>query len=208
MSEAHYIPAEERMNIITHAVGIVLSLVAMIFLIIKAEDLQSIIGVSVFGVSLILLYTASTLYHSAKDRALRSRLRIFDHAAIFVLIAGTYTPICMITLSESIGDWLLIIIWSIAILGILLKLFLTGKYDKLSTAMYVAMGWVAIIAIQHLLGYMSSGELFWLLAGGAFYTIGAILYSIKAIPFNHAIFHLFVLAGSGSHFIMVYSHTI
>ncbi|MEQ9007977.1 MAG: hemolysin III family protein, partial [Ekhidna sp.] len=146
--------------------------------------------------------------HAAKDSKARAKLRVFDHAAIYVLIAGTYTPICLITLRESIGTILLWVIWGVALCGIILKLFFTGRFDRLSTIMYVIMGWIAIFAIKPLLETMDTQGLIWLLAGGIFYTLGAMLYSIRSLPFNHAIFHFFVLGGSLSHFIMIYIHVL
>lgn len=180
----------------------------MLFMIIKSENSIEIVSSITFGISLITLYLASTLYHSSKNPKRRARLRIFDHAAIYVLIAGTYTPVCLITLSQSIGTVLLVVIWTVAICGIILKLFFTGKYDRLSTIMYVAMGWIAIFAVKPLLESMETVGLLWLLAGGVFYTLGAILYSIRSLPFNHAVFHFFVLGGSTSHFIMIYNHVL
>ena len=205
MNRVHYTASEERLNVITHFLGIPLSLIGWIFLFIKAENVYEAFGVSIFGLSLLLLYLASTLYHAAKDRSLRAKLRILDHAAIYILIAGTYTPVCLITLKESMGTLLLILIWSIAAIGVFLKLFYTGRFNKLSTLMYVLMGWVAVIAINPLMNFMSSEELFWLFSGGGLYTLGALLYSIRSLTFNHAIFHLFVLGGSFCHYIMIYS---
>ena len=204
----HYSAPEERLNVLTHAIGVVLSIVALILMLLKASSLDHTIAALVFGISLILLYSASTLYHFSKEPVLRSKLRITDHAAIYVLIAGTYTPVCMLTLPENTGSILLYVIWAVGISGVILKLFFTGKYDRLSTIMYIAMGWIAIFAIKPLLDSMSSEGLFWLLMGGIFYTVGAILYSIRKLHMNHAIFHVFVLAGSTSHFIMIYNYVL
>ncbi|WP_370089580.1 hemolysin III family protein [Ekhidna sp.] len=208
MPEVHYTPAEERLNVLTHALGVVLSIVGLVAMLVRSDDPVEIISSLVFGVSLIILYTASTLYHAAKAPHTRARLRIFDHAAIYILIAGTYTPVCMITLSETVGTTLLIVIWIVAICGVTLKLFFTGRFDRLSTIMYIAMGWIAIFAIKPLLSTMSTDGLLWLLSGGIFYTLGAILYSIRSLPMNHAVFHICVLGGSASHFIMIYSHIL
>jgi hemolysin III len=203
-----YTENEERLNVLTHGLGIPAGVFATILLILKANNLIGMISAVVFGISLVLLYTASTLYHATKTIEKRKKLRVFDHSAIFVLIAGTYTPVCLITLKENIGTGLIIAIWGIAVGGIILKLFFTGRFDVLSTLLYVGMGWLAIFAINPLLKSMSPPGLMWLLIGGLCYTIGAILYSIKRIPFNHAIFHVFVLAVSFSHFMMVYRYVI
>ena len=153
---------------------------------------------------MIVLYAASTFYHSATKPKLRRRLNIFDHAAIYVLIAGTYTPFTMITLAGNTGWLIFSLTWIFALTGIVLKLFFTGRFDKLSTIMYVLMGWQIVFAISPLLENLYEQGLLWLFAGGVFYTVGAILYSIKKIPYNHAIFHFFVLGGSISHFVSIY----
>ncbi|GAB4238351.1 MAG: hypothetical protein Tsb0034_13920 [Ekhidna sp.] len=156
----------------------------------------------------MLLYLASTLYHASKDEEKRIKLRIFDHAAIYILIAGTYTPVCLISLKETVGTILLISIWSIALAGVILKLFYTGRFDRASTVLYVLMGWIAIFAVQPLIEALSNPPLLWLLAGGVCYTTGAVIYSIKSISFNHAIFHVFVLGGSTCHYLMIYWYII
>ncbi len=203
-----YSAAEENLNIGTHALGAVLSIPGIYLLITKSDSPIALWASIVFGLSLFTLYLASTMYHSARNEKRRIKLRIFDHAAIFVLIAGTYTPICVLSLWHSWGPYLLIVIWSIAVMGIVLKLFFTGRYDRASTILYVAMGWIAAIAIKPLLENLSTVSLLWLLAGGISYTLGAVLYSIKRLPFNHAIFHVFVLGGSACHYIMIYYHVV
>lgn len=202
-----YSNKEEKINIATHAFGLILSSIAFPFLILKSmyfEGFWKPFSLLIFGLSLIILYAASTLYHSATKPKLRRRLNIFDHAAIYVLIAGTYTPFTIITLEGKTGWIIFGLTWLFALTGIILKLFFTGKFDKLSTIMYVLMGWQVIFAINPLMENLSEQGLFWLFAGGVFYTVGALLYSIKKIPYNHAIFHFFVLAGSLSHFVSIY----
>ncbi len=203
----YYSQTEERINIISHAVGIILSIAALVFLFkkgMKFGDIWHIVSFSIFGVSLITLYTASTLYHSAENPDIRRRLRVFDHAAIYVLIAGSYTPFTIIALGGQTGWIIFSIVWGIALSGIILKLFFTGRYKIVSTLMYVIMGWIIVFAVNPLIDNLSSDGLFWLTAGGASYTIGAVLYSIKKIKFNHAIFHILVLIGSACHFLSVY----
>jgi hemolysin III len=208
---SHYSPLEEKTNIISHAIGLGFSVVALVFLVVRASLYGNgwhIVSASIFGASLISLYAASTFYHSAKDPKLRARLRIIDHATIYVLIAGTYTPFTLITLNGWIG-WLIFgASWGMALTGIILKLFFTGKYNVLSTLMYVFMGWIIVFAITPLINNLSTEGLFWLFAGGVAYTTGAILYSIKKIKFNHAIFHMFVLLGSFCHFVSVYCYVL
>ena len=206
-----YSPLEERINVLSHALGFVLSIFALALLVTYANRYGSLLHVlsfAVFGVSLVVLYAASTLYHSTTNPARRVRLRILDHAAIYILIAGTYTPIMLVILSGSLG-WLMFgISWGLAAIGIVLKLFFTGKYSHASTAMYVVMGWLIVFAIKPLINNFSADGLWWLLAGGLAYTVGAVIYSIKKIKFHHAIFHVFVLAGSACHFVMVYFYVL
>jgi len=207
----HYSPGEEKTNIISHAIGLLLSVVALVLLVVRASvhgNLLQLVSVSIFGVSLIALYAASTFYHSAKDPGKRARLRINDHATIYVLIAGTYTPLTLIALGGSIGWVIFAAALAMAATGISLKVFFTGRFDLVSTLMYVFMGWIIVFAIKPLMDNMSSEGLFWLFAGGVAYTTGAVIYSIKKIPFNHAIFHLFVLLGSFCHFVSVYFYVL
>ena len=202
-----YPPFEEKINVVSHGIGIIMSIIASIFLIIKGVENNNAInlfGYIVYGVSLILLYSASTIYHNSKTESVRRKLNVFDHASIYVLIAGTYTPYSLITLNGTTGWIVFGIIWSLAISGVILKLFFIGKYNILSTSMYVIMGWLMIIAVKPMAENLSKEGLLWLLVGGISYTIGAVLYSIKKIKFNHAIFHVFVLIGSMCHFISIY----
>lgn len=207
----HYSPLEEKTNIISHAIGLGLSIVALVLMLFRAginSDVWQVVSAAIFGASLISLYAASTFYHSTKEPKLRSRLRIIDHATIYVLIAGTYTPFTLITLHGPVGWTVFGVSWGMAIIGVTLKLFFTGKFNALSTLMYVFMGWIIIFAIKPLVNSLSPEGLFWLFAGGVSYTTGAVIYGIKKITFNHAIFHLFVLLGSLCHFISVYFYVL
>lgn len=207
----HYSVAEERANIISHGLGAVLSVVAMILMIIKASlygNVWEIVSVSIFGLSLTALYISSTMYHSNTNPVKRAHLRIVDHATIYVLIAGTYTPFTLVTLAGTTGWIIFAVSWSMAAAGIILKLFYTGRFNALSTALYVLMGWIIVVALEPLRANLSSDGVFWLFAGGVAYTTGAAIYSIKSIKFNHAIFHLFVLLGSFCHIISVYFYVL
>ena len=206
-----YSPLEEKINIISHAIGFSLSIVALVLLVTHATlhgDVWSIVSFSIFGSSLIILYAASTFYHSAKKSELRNRLNIIDHASIYVLIAGTYTPFTLVTLNGAIGWVIFGISWGLALTGIILKLFFTGKYNLMSTIMYVLMGWIIVFAIKPLINNLPLEGFLWLFAGGISYTIGAIIYGIKKIKFNHAIFHMFVLMGSFCHFMSVFFYVL
>ena len=163
---------------------------------------------AVFGLSLVALYAASTWYHSTNDPDLRRRLRIVDHASIYILIAGTYTPFTLITLQGPVGNTIFTVTWLMAITGIVLKLFFTGRFRTLSTLMYVFMGWMILFAIEPMIDNLPRAGLLWLAAGGVAYTTGAVLYGFKRIEFTHAIFHVFVLLGSIGHFIAVYKFVL
>lgn len=202
-----YSPTEEKLNIWSHAFGIFLSIIALVLLIIKAmqqDNIWMMISFPIFGVSLILLYLASTLYHASKEPQKRFKLKVFDHAAIYVLIAGSYTPFTLVSLNGETGWLIFSMVWVMAFTGIILKLFFTGRFKVVSTAMYVLMGWLIIFYFQDLTASLHEKGVFYLILGGVLYTIGAILYSIKKIKFNHAIFHFFVLAGSFCHFLSIY----
>ena len=202
-----YSKKEEFLNVLSHGFGLVLSLIAFPFLLIKGfayDGFWKPTSFVIYGLSLILLYAASTFYHAAKNPMIRRKLNIFDHAAIYVLIAGGYTPFCLVALDSSLGWYVFIFVWLFALVGIVLKLFFTGKYDKLSTAMYLLMGWQVVFFAKPLANSLSENGLYLLILGGIFYTIGAILYSLKKLPYNHAIFHFFVLLGSLSHFLSIY----
>jgi hemolysin III len=202
---------EENINVISHAIGLVLSIIALVFLVVyalKYGTAEHIVSFSIYGTSLIVLYSASTFYHYSKSQKLRNRLNIFDHASIYILIAGTYTPFTLVVLQGWVGWTIFGVSWGLAIIGVVLKLFYTGKYDKISTIAYVLMGWLIIIAIKPLIDNFSFNGLMWVLFGGIFYTVGAILYMIKSLKYNHAIFHIFVLFGSFCHFIAIFYYVL
>ncbi|MCI5058790.1 MAG: hemolysin III family protein [Flavobacteriales bacterium] len=206
-----YSRKEERLNVLTHLFGVFASFVALALSMIRAvryQDTTYTISVLVFVLTMMLLYIASTTYHNAKDPRIRHKLKIFDHCAIYVLIAGTYTPFSLVTLKDTSGMTIFYTIWSLAIFGVLFKIFFTGRFKLLSTIIYVLMGWLIIFYIDDLINSFSVEGLTWMMIGGAAYSIGAILYMIKKIPYNHAIFHVFVLLGTFSHFISVYQYVL
>jgi len=208
---AGYAPLEERLNIVSHGIGFLLSLAASALLVTRASlhgNAWHIFSAGVFGASLSILYAASTVYHGTKRSELRSRLKVIDHACIYILIAGTYTPVALVTLHGTVGWVMFGTSWGLALTGITLKLFFTGKYDLLSTMMYVLMGWAIVVAVKPLIHNVPLGGLLWLLAGGMSYTIGAIVYSVKKLNFNHAVFHMFVLGGSVCHFVAVFFYVL
>jgi len=207
----YYNPKEEKFNVISHAFGLVLSLIALVLLVVFASlegSAWHVVSFSIYGASLIVLYAASTFYHNSKTPKLRYRLNIFDHASIYILIAGTYTPFTLVVLDGWVGWTIFGVSWGLALTGVILKLFFIGKYDKISTIAYVLMGWLIVFAIKPLVQNLPIEGLMWLLGGGISYTVGAILYSIKSIKYNHAIFHVFVLLGSFCHFIAVFFYVL
>lgn len=197
---------QEILNTISHGMGIVLGVVGLIFLLVKNNNnsLYSTLSIWTFGLSLIILYTSSTIYHFFVNENWKKKARVLDHMSIFLLIAGTYTPICLITLEKSSGWTLFTIVWTIAALGIIMKIFLTGKVDKLSLLLYLVMGWLLVFDIKNIANSMTSQALLFLVLGGVLYTLGTIFYARDKMPYAHFIWHLFVLGGSASHYAMVY----
>lgn len=203
-----YSASEEKLNIWSHAFGLLLSIIFFPFLVIKTfhfEGFWKSTSFIIYGLSLIILYAASTFYHAAKEPKKRRKLNILDHAAIYVLIAGSYTPFCLVSLDSSLGWYLFIFVWVFALAGVLLKLFFTGRFNKLSTVIYLLMGWQVVFLIKPLTENLSPFSFNLLFIGGLFYSIGAMLYMIRKLPYNHAIFHLFVLLGSIVHFLAIYN---
>ena len=202
---------EELACALTHGVGAMESIVGgavQITLAALAGDFWQVLSAAVFSVTLILLYTSSTLYHAARREVLRTRLRVVDHCAIFLLIAGTYTPFTLVSLRGPWGWSLFGVVWLLAVAGIVFKLFFTGRLRRLSTGMYLGMGWLSIVAAQPFLANLSTQTLLWLLAGGLAYTMGTAFYHSRRIPFAHAVWHLFVMAGSACHFVAVASQVM
>lgn len=162
----------------------------------------------VFGVTLLLLYLASTLYHSTRHPVAKGRLKVFDHCAIYLLIAGTYTPFTLIGLRGTWGWSLFATIWTLALAGVVFKLFYTGRFRKLSTLIYVAMGWLVLVAIKPVMANLDAWTFGWLIAGGVFYTLGTFFYHRESIPYAHAIWHLFCIAGSVCHYVAVLAQVV
>lgn len=198
-------PFEEKLNALTHAIGAVFGIVALVLLIIfetkKTEF--SLFSVVVYGISIIILFTASTMYHSFTDEKKKHYFRIVDHISIYLLIAGTYTPVLLITLEQSKGWLLFYIVWAIAAFGVILKLFYTGRFEAFSTILYLVMGWLIVFDFSTLNSLMLANGIVLLMAGGLAYTVGIVFYAVEKIPYNHVIWHLFVLAGAICHFFMV-----
>jgi hemolysin III len=203
------VSVEEFANSVTHGIGLGLSVAgfaALLVLAIVRGGAWQIVSCAIYGVSLICVYASSTLYHGLRSQRVKHILKVFDHSAIFLLIAGTYTPFLLVNLRGGWGWSLLGIVWGLAAAGIVLKFWFVDRYPILSTGGYVLMGWLALIALKPLLQAVPTIGLIWLLAGGLMYTLGVAFYAWKRIPYNHVIWHLFVMAGSACHyFAVVYS---
>lgn len=204
-----YSKAEEFANSTSHGIGVILGIVGLVsMLIIAGSETSRLASAIIYGTSIILLFTTSTIYHSVTNQSTRALMKTLDHCAIYLLIAGTYTPFMLISLENSGGNFYLTAIWTIALLGVLFKIFLGHRYPKTSLASYLAMGWFVIIAGKEMLQNVSSEGLTLLAAGGVCYTVGAIFYAWKKLVFNHAIWHLFVLGGAVFHFFSIYWYVL
>ncbi|HNQ65814.1 MAG TPA: hemolysin III family protein [Smithella sp.] len=207
----NYTPLEEIFNSLTHGIGILISLAGMVLMIVFASrygNVNHIVSCTIFGLTLVMLYTASTLYHSFRKPTLKHVFKICDHSCIYLLIAGTYTPFLMVTLKGMLGWSLFAVVWTLTAAGILFKIFFVYRFNILSTIAYILMGWIIIFAVKPLLHSLPEGGIAFLVAGGLAYTLGTIFYAWKKLPFNHAIWHLFVLGGSICHFLAVILYVI
>ena len=197
---------EEFFNVITHGVGFLLSLVgfALLFIFHTYETWQGILGLSLYGVSLALLYFSSTIYHYEKNVNRKIIYRKLDHISIYLLIAGTYSPVVLVLLNDSLGWILFWSVWTIALLGTILKIFFTCKFEVFSTLLYLAMGWLIVFDFSALKESVDQTGLYLLMGGGAAYTIGIVFYALEKMKFNHVIWHVFVLTGSILHYLFIF----
>lgn len=195
---------EEIFSSITHGIGAVLSIAALVVLAYFAGtkgDVWRVVSFSIYGFTLFFLYLSSTLYHSILIEKAKKVFRVFDHVSIYLLIAGSYTPITLVAMRGAWGWTIFGVIWGLALLGIVLNIISIEKTKIVSTVLYVLMGWLIIIAVKPMLQMVPAGLFVWLLAGGILYTLGIIFYACRRIPFNHGIWHLFVLGGSIMHYL-------
>ena len=206
-----HLSLSELINSITHGIGFLLSIVGLITLLLfnnPSQDIWRTAGFSIYGFTLILLYLSPTLYHSTIDSKLKKIFKRFDHSGIFLLIAGTYTPFVLISMRDSWVVYLFVLIWLTAIFGITGTFFFTEKLKYLQISMYFLMGWAAMIAIKPLLTLIPTLSFIWILIGGVIYSVGIIFYKWENLPYNHSIWHLFVLGGSISHYISIFKYVI
>ncbi len=208
MSQSQYSVNEELANSISHGIGMLFGVFALVLLLQKSfaysADTLTIVSMALYGTSIIVLFMASTLYHSIRSPKAKRWLKTFDHSAIYFLIAGSYTPFLLVSLRTPLAIGLMIVIWGIAVLGIVMKLVFVYRFKRFSLFSYIAMGWLSLIVIYQLSIHLAAGGLILLAVGGLIYTLGVVFYVAKRIPYNHAIWHCFVLAGCVCHFFAIY----
>ncbi|MDA9201285.1 hemolysin III family protein [Flavobacteriaceae bacterium] len=203
-------PTEEKLNAWSHGLGVGLGIAALVLMLLGVDQTNpfGLFSVIVYGLSIILLFLASTCYHAITSSKRKHYFRVADHIGIYLLIAGTYTPVLLIAIPNGLGWILFWVVWGIAAFGLVLKLFFTGRFERFSTFLYLAMGWLAIIPYAELTTALDAKALALLIGGGVAYTVGVLFYAIEKIPYNHFIWHLFVLGGASCHFFMVYLYVI
>ena len=203
-------PTEEKLNAWSHGLGVGLGIAALVLMLLGVDQTNpfGLFSVIVYGLSIILLFLASTCYHAITSSKRKHYFRVADHIGIYLLIAGTYTPVLLIAIPNGLGWILFWVVWGIAAFGLVLKLFFTGRFARFSTFLYLAMGWLAIIPYAELTTALDAKALALLIGGGVAYTVGVLFYAIEKIPYNHFIWHLFVLGGASCHFFMVYLYVI
>ena len=206
-----YSPTEERIHALTHAAGVVMGIVGlswMLYTSLRLDDAWRIAASIVYGISLILLFAASTIYHYFYESPHRPFLKLLDHCAIYLLIAGTYTPFLLVAMRSSAGWWLFAAIWTLATAGIIKKIWVRHRYPRFSLITYLGMGWLCLLAGPQLLASISANGMAWLAAGGIAYTVGTVFYMRKSMVYHHAIWHVFVLIGAACHLMAVAVYVI
>ena len=200
-----YAEKEERFNIISHFIGFILALIGAFYLLSLSTTTKETFSYLVYTGSAAILYLMSTLYHSAKNPKARKALKVADHAAIYLFIAGSYTPFVLLKIQTSASERLLLIVWVLAFSGVVMKFFWAGRFKLISTLIYLAMGWLVVTLGEEVSYHLSTQTILWLVAGGLAYSLGSLIYLLKRIPYHHGIWHIFVLAGSIFHFIAIIS---
>ncbi|MDH5433157.1 MAG: hemolysin III family protein [Gammaproteobacteria bacterium] len=204
----NYSLKEEVLNSITHGIGVVIAIFGLVYMILRAEGATAITSVSIYGASLIIMFLASTVYHAIPNEKIKPLLKLIDHSSIYILIAGTYTPFLLISIQGWTGIVGVALIWTIALAGLIFKWLVGHKHPKISLAFYLVMGWLSVLLIYPLYNVISGGGLWLLLGGGLFFSVGVGFYMAKHLPFTHAIWHCFVVAGCVCHFMSIYYYVI
>jgi len=206
-----YDKKEEILNSITHGIGAGLAIAALVILVVfaaKRGDVWRVVSFSIFGSTMILLYLSSTFYHAFTNPKVKSLFKVFDHASIYLLIAGTYTPFLLVSLRGPWGWSMFGVIWGLALAGVIFKAFFIHRFNKVSTFIYIGMGWIVVIAMKQLFASVDTVGIVWLVLGGLSYTLGTFFYLKKSVKFSHAVWHLFVLGGSVCHFFSILFHVL
>lgn len=203
-SSRSYSVTEEWLNAVSHGLGFFVAIAGLVFLLLRSEDSLSIIASAIYGSSLLLMFLTSTLYHSITGHKVKHWLKLFDHSAIYLLIAGTYTPFMLVSVGGWIGSLGTVLIWSIAVAGVVFKWFARHRFPRLSVTLYLLMGWLAVAFIYPLYQALPGGGLWLLVAGGICFSLGVIFYTAKQRQYTHAIWHLFVIAGCTCHYLAIY----
>lgn len=211
MGSHTYSRREEIANAITHGVGVLFSIAALVLLIVysaKEGTTAHVVSFTIYGASMLLLYLSSTLLHSLQEGKAKDILEIMDHASIYVFIAGSYTPILLVVVKGTLGITLLSVVWSIALFGIIFKVFFTKRFIFLSTIIYLMMGWMIVFAFDPVISSLATNGLIMLVTGGLLYTLGTIFYMWRLFPYHHAVWHLFVVGGSVFHFFTIFFYVL
>tara|TARA_R110002051_G_scaffold8755_2_gene36017 strand:- start:15688 stop:16332 length:645 start_codon:yes stop_codon:yes gene_type:complete len=206
INKINLLEKEEKFNTVSHGIGTILAIIGMLLLFYANNEKSNfaILSIVVYSISLISMMAVSTIYHAINNSVWKHRMRVLDHINIYYLIAGTYTPVALITLVNGNGWFIFFTVWGIALFGTILKVFYTGKFEILSLLLYLTMGWLIVFDFQNLMDGISKLGIQLLMLGGVFYTIGIVFYAVRRIPYNHFIWHLFVLAGAISHWFFIY----
>jgi hemolysin III len=203
-----YTVIEEWLNAVSHALGCIASIVGLVFLLLRAGDTLAQSASIIYGLSMISMFLSSTLYHGFRNQKVKRVLKVVDHSAIYLLIAGTYTPFMLLAVGGWVGLSGMVLIWSLALVGIVFKCFAAGKYPRLSVSTYLLMGWIALLFIYPLYQALPGGGLWLLVCGGLCYTVGVIFYVAKNIRYTHSIWHLFVTGGCICHYFAIYIYVV
>lgn len=208
LSMAGYSKTEEMLNSVSHGVGFIFAVIGLVYLLIRSDTALSVTSSAIYGTSLSLMFLASTIYHSVESTKLKTLFKLFDHSAIYLLIAGTYTPFLLVGLGGWIGWTSIVVIWLIAVFGVTFKCFVRHRFPKLSVITYLTMGWLAVVLIYPLYQNIPGAGMWLLFAGGLCFSIGVMFYVAKNVKFTHAVWHLFVIAGCACHYFSIYHYVI
>ena len=207
-SEQAYSHKEEVMNVVSHAIGLVFAIIGLVYLVLRSDTATSVTSSAIYGASLTIMFLSSTIYHWVRGPHAKQFFKLLDHSAIYLLIAGTYTPILAISIGGWVGWTSIAVIWTIAIFGVVFKCFVRHRFPKVSVITYLVMGWLSVILVYPLYQNLAAYGLLLLVAGGLFFSIGVIFYVKKHLAFTHAIWHLFVIAGCACHYFAIYYFVI